>query len=576
MKWNLGKKFRILRGWSYRGALGALLAITGGASAQTPPAITAPAVISQGPIGIATPAPTEPTVAEGEGAESVWSRVPWVTPLPRPGFFTIPPTGPGYYSAWDMITGKYSEKRPPQPYGPTSIMLYGFFDSDFRYLDKPDAEYQSPSDALKRMHIGDHWMLSIGGEQRIRYLDEVDSRLSTKDQTYWLSRTRVYGDLWYEDKFRVYVEFIDAQRFEGNILLPPLATDRDWGDLLNAFVDVKLMDLNDAPVYARVGRQELYYGSQRLISDLDWANTQRTFEGFKVFRHSESFDVDFFCVQPVIPPVANKFDTRDDHQTFSGAWFTYRPEKSQAIDLYYLNLDNADGLAAGQVVGTKRPTGAYNVSTVGSRYAGDYDKRWMWDFEGMYQFGSFVNQSISAGSYTTAAGYCFNNVQMSPQFWISYDWASGDHNPGTTDTHGTFNQLFPFNHYYNFLDLVGRQNIRDLQFQFVFYPTKWITAGTQYHIFHLDSAKDALYNSAGAPIRISPTGIAGTQVGDELDVFVNFHLTARQDLFIGYSKLFQGEFLRETNVLPPGTTTPSKKNGAGSPELFYVQYSLRF
>ena len=213
--------------------------------------------------------------------------------------------------------------------------------------------------------------------------------------------------------------------------------------------------------------------------------------------------------------------------------------------------------------------GAANTSTIGGRYSGDYDKRYLWDFEGMYQCGTWANQDTSASAYTTAAGYCFNNVRMSPQFWVSWDFASGDHNPGFGE-HGTFNQLFPFGHYYNFLDDIGRQNIEDLQFQFVFYPTKWITMGAQYHIFHLDSAKDALYNSAGAVIRQDPTGKAGTDVGDELDIFANFHLTARQDLFMGWSKLYQGSFIENTPVL--GT----KKNGAGSPELFYVQYSLRF
>ena len=40
------------------------------------------------------------------------------------------------------------------------------------------------------------------------------------------------------------------------------------------FADVRLFKFGDKdnPVYFRVGRQELLYGSQRLISTLDWAN----------------------------------------------------------------------------------------------------------------------------------------------------------------------------------------------------------------------------------------------------------------------------------------------------------------
>jgi len=278
-----------------------------------------PVIVEQGK-GCTVCASDEKAACDGkdDGPKSVFSSVPpvFAQAIPRPGFFFMPPKGPGYYSFWDVVKDKYREDRPPQPYGPVSIMLWSFFDADYRYLDKPDAEYQSPSDALKRMHVGDNWMLSIGGEERVRFVNDVNGRLTGGNNNFQLSRTRLYADLWYEDKVRVYVEGIDAERFNGN--LPPLATDLNHGDLLNAFVDVKLAELDGAPVYARAGRQEMYYGSQRLISALDWANDRRTFQGVKAFRHSEDFDADVFWVQPVLPN-PTRFDSVDDKQNFSGA-----------------------------------------------------------------------------------------------------------------------------------------------------------------------------------------------------------------------------------------------------------------
>ncbi|MEK7771674.1 MAG: alginate export family protein, partial [Pseudomonadota bacterium] len=44
------------------------------------------------------------------------SKVPPVTPMPRPGLFIMPPTSPGYYSLWDMVTGNKREKPPVAPY----------------------------------------------------------------------------------------------------------------------------------------------------------------------------------------------------------------------------------------------------------------------------------------------------------------------------------------------------------------------------------------------------------------------------------------------------------------------------
>jgi hypothetical protein len=499
----------------------------------------------------------------GDGPKSVFSKVPPLPiTLPRPGVFFMPPQGPGYYSLWDLVTDNYREKRPPQPYSAISPDIYTFFMADFRYLDNPDAEWQSPSDALKRVKFcDDRFMISVGGEERIRQMNEVNGRLNGRNDNYQLLRSRVYADLWYEDKVRVYVEYIDAEIYNENQAPRPIDVNRS--DLLNAFVDLKLLELDGAPVYVRGGRQELCFGSQRLISPLDWANTLRTFEGVQLFRYSENFDASAFWTQPVIID-PKRFDSVDDKQNFSGLWLTGRPAKGQAIDLYYLNLDNANGTFAGEVVGKGgRPLGSFNTSTFGSRYAGNYEDL-LFDFEGMYQFGPWSNQSTSAGAYTAALGWNFSKLPMTPQFWVGYDFASGDHHPGTTDTHGTFNQLFPFGHYYfGYLDLVGRQNIEDLNFQGVVWPMKWITINTQYHLFRLDAARDALYGPASQVIRVDPTGKAGRDVGNEFDAWVNFHLTQNQDVWVGWSKLYEGSFLKKTGLGP-------------DPELFYVQYSFRW
>jgi Alginate export len=502
------------------------------------------------------------TPAEGCAAStcssSPWAKVPPVTPLPRAGWFIIPPTGPGYYSLKDVVTDTYRQQPPKYPYPPTSIIPNSYFDADYRYLDDPNNTQFDWSDCYKRIHLGDNWLLSIGGEERVRFQHEEGGylRLHGTDDDYTLVRSRVYLDLWFRDRFRVFAEFYDAQ-VTGEDLVPN-ATDVNHSDFLNLFGELKLFELDDNPVYVRAGRQELLYGSQRLISPLDWANTRRTFQGVKAYWHSEKLDVDAFWVQPVIVNPTH-FDSPDDGQQFMGAWTTYRPAKGQAVDLYYLYLDNTRPNFVGQF----GHRAGQRVNTIGSRYAGDY-QHFLWDFEGMYQFGHFSNEETSAGAFTAGLGYQFAGLPMNPQFWIFNDWASGDHKGATGPGHGTFNQLFPFGHYYfGFLDLVGRQNIDDLNMQLAFYPTNWTLTTLQYHIFRLDAARDALYNAGGAAIRRDPTGRAGTDVGDEIDFYTNFHLSQHQDVLIGYSKLFSGAFIRRTG--PPL-----------SPDFFYAQYCFKW
>jgi hypothetical protein len=456
----------------------------------------------------------------------------------------------------DFLCNDFSKDTPKYPLPRYGIMLYPFFEFDWRYLDDPSNDDHDWANCLKRIPLGNDFVFTTGGELRFRYSAEHDSRLTGRTNDYDLTRTRLYGDLWYDDLIRVFVEYIDAQTF--NEALTPFPFDHNHGDLLNAFADVHLGNLNEGPVYLRLGRQQLAYGSQRLLSISPWANSERTFQGAKAFWRGGDVDVDAFVVQPIVPNV-DHFDTVDDQQVFSGLWTTFHGEGKQAIDLYYLNLDQARHVA----LGSNHTLGAFNTSTFGGRAVGDV-YNFLYDFEAMLQFGPYANQSTLAEAATAGIGWLFREVPMMPQFWMYFDFASGDPRPGEGGTHRTFNQLFPFGHYYfGYVDVVGRQNIEDINCQFSLYPTKWLTLLMQYHNFRLADARDALYNSVGTPIRRDPTGRAGTDVGDEFDFSLNFHLTTHQDLYFDYSHLHAGEFIRRTG-------SPL------SPDYLYLQYSFRW
>lgn len=491
-----------------------------------------------------------------------WSHVPPLRPPERTGYFMIGPNKPGYYSLLFLLLDEptYNPTVLRLPYPATAGDGYSFYDANYRYVENPRFGEIDPFTLIKRIHPTDAWLLAFGGEERVRFMDENGGyqQITGKVNPETWYRSRVYADIWYRDLFRVYVEMIDARVFNDSLV--PLASDIDHADFLNLFADAKLFSIGEQPAYVRIGRQEMYYGSQRLVSPSDWSNVRRTFQGVRAFWLGSDWNVDAFWVQPVlIEPT--RADPPDHNQNFTGLWTTYRPRKGQAIEAYFLNLDNHN---PGVAIGRDGVPGFYNVSTLGSRYSGAF-KHVLWDFEGMYQLGAWSNQIISAGAVTTGLGYQFANVPMNPQFWVYNDFASGSQNPLTGNIHGTFNQLFAWGHlYFGYLDLVGRQNIDDVSMQFAFFPTKWILTTFQNHVFHLVSPSDALYNASGVPIRISPTGTAGTYVGDEIDFTTNFHLDLHNDIFLGYSKLFAGEFIHRTAGPQTG------------PALFYLQYSFKW
>lgn len=497
--------------------------------------------------------------AQPEECPNPWAKVPPVRIIPPSGNFSNAPTGPGYYSLRDVIRHEYRDKPPRFLYSPLFVIPYPFFDADFRYLDDPKTPPISFLDKIHRIHLGDCWLFSTGGQFWWRHMHEINSRLSGFTNDYDLLRTRAFADLWYKDQVRFFLEYLDAHSFNQD--LPHAPIDVNQSDFLNLFTEVKLAEIDDKPVYVRAGRQELLFGSQRLISPLDWAATRRTFQGVRGYRQGEKFDVDAFWVKPVVVDPA-RIDSWDDDRNFVGLWTTYRPKAGQFLDLYYLWLgDRSPPALLGDTL--IRP---YDVHTVGTRCAGKEDQ-WLWDNEFMLQLGDRSGQTIVAGSATVSGGYHFKDLPLNPTLWLCYDYASGSQNP-ETGTFSTFNQLFPFGHYYlGWLDLVGRQNIHDVNAHLFLYPTNWIFVWAQFHHFELASARDALYNTGGVPLRRDPTGAAGRQVGNEIDLVVNFHLSRHFDILIGYSHLYAGGFIRDTAPSPAA---------ARDPELFYLLCNFRW
>lgn len=547
-------------------ALSDLPAVPPGMGTNAPPGGAVPAAPAPVQPGATSPAPQP--AQPGCECNSVfdWKKVPRTRPMPRPGFFPVPPTGPGYYSVLDWVRGDYLQAPPKYPYPRTSAIFPAFYDLDnFAYLEDPKNTEHDFFDPLKRVHIGDNWLFTTGGEFRTRYMNEDNSRLTRTDNTYQLTRTRVYTDLWYRDDFRIFAEYIGAWSAFQDIA--PFGTDQQKSGIQNLFVDMKLADLDGKPAYVRIGRQELLFGSQRLISTLDWVNTRRTFQGVRGFRQTDNWDVDLFWVQPVIPNTgrpsaqsdANKFNSVDNNQNFAGVWLTNRPKAGQVIDLYYLMLDDTNSFTQ---LGIQQ--GRFTRHTIGGRYAGN-EGNFLFDSESALQFGNQTGRSVFAGMTAQGIGWNFKDAMWNPTVWAYYNYDSGG-NP-TSGTDHRFNPMFPFGHYYNgAIDLVGNENNHDLNFHLYLYPTKWLTANVQFHNFWLANGKDALYNKGLTAYRFDPTGRSGKHIGEELDFVFNFHLSKHADVLTGYSYLWGGEFLKNT---------ASKTNAVDS-GLYYLQFSYKW
>jgi hypothetical protein len=482
-------------------------------------------------------------------------------PTARSGSHPVEPVDSiGPAAAVDAPAAACDCDAPAKPKASPSPYRDPFYNNDFSALDKPDQVSSDPFDALKRICVAPRTTLDLGGEYRLRFHDEHNLLLNGLDNDFLLQRTRLYGDLWYDGWLRAYAEFIDAtSAFED---LTPRTNEENRSDFLNLFGEAKLWaDGCGRSLSARVGRQELLYGNQRLISPLDWANTRRTFDGAKLFWKSDTWNVDGFWTRPV--PFSqhtnndHNFDHPDQSQQFYGAYAAYHAIENHTWDFFYLRLEEADlRNSAGARIGRS------DANTFGARYLGRCSE-WLWELEGGYQFGDFGALDQSAGYYTVGLGYEFRCLPWKPTLWTYFDWASGDSDP-TDGDRGTFNQLFPLGHkYFGYADLVGRQNIEDWNFLFTAKPHDRVSLLAWWHIFRLEESRDSLYNAAGTATRTDATGASGTDVGQELDFTVQIQFNQHADVLFGYSHFFAGDFIANTGV-------------GDDADFFYTTFSFKF
>src|SRR5205814_5252846 len=139
------------------------------------------------------------------------------------------PSGPGFFTLLDAVRGEEREKPPRWPYPRSGPISPPFNEVSFTYLDPIPFDERDWAEKLKRIPVGESMLFSTGGELRYRYNYERDSRLTGRKDTYDLYRTRLYGDLWYEDILRIYGEFYYGDTTGQDV--PPYPRDVNRGDI---------------------------------------------------------------------------------------------------------------------------------------------------------------------------------------------------------------------------------------------------------------------------------------------------------------------------------------------------------
>jgi hypothetical protein len=387
--------------------------------------------------------------------------------------------------------------------------------------------------------------LSLGADFRQRYESLRNSdwgRDPEDDNGYLLQRYMLHADVHVTSHVRAFAQ-LSASLVNGR-RGGPRATDEDRLDLHQAFSELAIGHLA-----LRAGRQEVQYGSARLVSVSDGPNIRRSFDGARLMARVSRWQVDAFGLLPV-DARSGVFDNSSSTARVFWGLYAAGPllDEVLGLDLYYLGLARAQA-AYDQGVARERRHSA-GVRAWGKAVGFDYD------VELIYQWGSFGSGSIRAWTAASAAGYTVGRARLG----LKADITSGDDDPLDADLQ-TFHPLFPRGSYFGLASLIGPLNHFDLHPSLELRLPGRVLLVLDVDVFWRTSTRDGLYRSSGG---LQTTGQLSDEryVGTQTEVDIGWNIDRHSALWGAYAHFFGGPFLAASGL-------------QGSVDYFTVWFSYR-
>lgn len=305
------------------------------------------------------------------------------------------------------------------------------YNDDFNYL-KNDS-LKNGFEAIKYLKLGNLSYISLGGELReqLQYFENINfgdvppNYLDRKTFQLW-HRFLVHSNLEFNENYRVFIQLNNTLRFlNKNPIVKEI--DENQLSLHQAFAEIKQSNF-----IFRLGRQELLYGNNRLISVREGPNTRLSFDAVIIKYFDKLNSIDFIYSSPVI---SNQYVFDDQHfkETLMGIYGTFIPQKKKiGLDYYAINFQS-------KLRQYNFESGYENRQTFGVRSFSKF-KNLNFEFEASYQTGKFNDLRIEAYNLFADVNYAFLEKEKL-KIGVSYNRASGDKN-NTDNKLNTYNLLY--------------------------------------------------------------------------------------------------------------------------------------
>jgi hypothetical protein len=278
-----------------------------------------------------------------------------------------------------------------------------------------------------------------------------------------------------------------------------------------------------------------------LIDVREAPNVRLSFDGLKGMAKINAWRIDGFAMRPDLDN-PGFFDNAPNHEIgFWGVYATHPLPRRVLLDVYYLGLDRKSATF-------QRGTGQelrHSVGTRLSRAVATTRPGLDFDWEALWQFGTFGSANIRAWTVASDTGYRFPTAVLKPRFSLKADTSSGDH--PKSNTLGTFNALFPTGKFFGVLATTGPgpMNFVDVNPRIDGTFRHNVSVSFDWVFQWRESLEDGIYAVPGYLIRPadgSRARFVGHRPGTEARWQVNAHLWFQGD----YGIFYAGRFLKET------------------------------
>lgn len=257
--------------------------------------------------------------------------------------------------------------------------------------------------------------LSLNGSVREQYrtfynLDFGDA--SPDKDIYAMQRYILGADLHLNKSIRFYTE-LSSSTVNGKNFIK--ASDKDNLGLIQAYAEIFVKALS---MKMKAGRQELDFGSGRVLGKKDGPNNGAYYDGFHNNIKFKKLNLDLFAAHPLEYRLGFFDNYTDTDVLIYGSYWSLPLKKKNILD-FYLIASESNEIKLNNTIGQE------NRYSIGTRIS-QLDEAFTYDVEATWQTGKFGGKNISAWQLLATTGYQWAGTRMNPEVLLKASMFSSD------------------------------------------------------------------------------------------------------------------------------------------------------